>query len=496
MSLDRVRRSCCWVMGLAWPALAAAATWDTRLSVPVSAGHSDNTRLVTDARKESDTFWRIAPGISLSAQAPRWRASVNYAYLLERHLRGDRDGDSQSLTAAMGAELARNLLFVDASAAIAQQRDNVLDNTGFDTTNLQDVYSWTARPALRRDFANRSRAELALAVRGVNATGRNQTGNGLGQRASVVYSTGGMLDAMRLDLSASDDRFEYADEMQNDSHRKHASLRATLTLSRRWLPFAEYGYEQIRDENLIRDPDDRFWRAGFNWNPSARMALQASAGERGLGQTRSLSIQHRLRRVNWSVSYVQEIRDGQQDYVDPESMALFEQLNTGLAQTVPDATERAAVANAFLQRQGLPPVTLLGNRHYLDRNWSVNLGYASVKSRTGMTFYWRDSSVAGLSRIGAVQGAEDHVRQQGATLDWRYQLGRRASVFLAPGYTREQYPSIGLATRSVQLRTGVAYSLGRHVTGTAELRRIDKSASDETREFTENSALLSLIASF
>lgn len=92
MSLDRVRRSCCWVMGLAWPALAAAATWDTRLSVPVSAGHSDNTRLVTDARKESDTFWRIAPGISLSAQAPRWRASVNYAYLLERHLRGDRDG--------------------------------------------------------------------------------------------------------------------------------------------------------------------------------------------------------------------------------------------------------------------------------------------------------------------------------------------------------------------------------------------------------------------
>jgi hypothetical protein len=45
-------------------------------------------------------------------------------------------------------------------------------------------------------------------------------------------------------------------------------------------------------------------------------------------------------------------------------------------------------------------------------------------------------------------------------------------------------------------RLGLSYVLGRHVSGTAEFRRNDRRADDSSRDYTENSILLSLVGTF
>lgn len=473
-------------------------------TVPVSVGYTDNASLASDDKKESESFWRVSPGFTISARAPRWNASATYAYFMEQHSRATNRNDNQQLSAQFGSEVAENLLFLDANASIAQQRENVLDSVGFGNRNLRDVYSWTIRPALRHQFASSLRTELSVAEYGVNATGSNQAGNGIGERINASVSSGGMMDALRLDLSAADDHFTYDHPPQlssrDDTRTQTASARATVTLSQRIMPYAQYGYERIEDVSLLKEPSQTNWRAGVTWIPSNRTSLDANYGKRFFGETWVIDFKHSMRRFNWGVSYIQDIRTGRQDFVNPDSLAIFNALNNNLQTLVPDPAERMSLIGALMQRAGVPPLAVLIDRRYLDRNLTTNIGYSTVKSTTSLGFYWRDSDASKVS-LPTVSAAVptaggDHIRQNGVNLNWIYRAGVRTSVSAGIGGSKEAFPDIGIENRNLFGRLGLSYQLGRHVSGSAEYHRNSRSSSDAAREYTENSILLSLTGSF
>lgn len=481
-----------------------AAEWSSVFSIPVSVGYTDNANLAANDKKQGESFWRMAPGFSIAANAPRWNASVSYAYSLEQRSRDSQHNDSQQLAARFGSELSENLLFLDANASIAQQRENVLDAVGFNGQNLRDVYSWTVRPAMRHQFANTSRAEVAVAEYGVSSSGSNHVGDGHGERATASVSTGGMMDALRLDLSGADDRFYYdqtsTDVQSRDTHSQNATLHATITLSQQFVPYGEYGYERIDDDKLVSQPSHTYWHAGTRWVPSSRTSLDMNYGKRFFGETWVFDLRHSMRRFNWSLSFVQDMRNGRQDFVNPESLAFFNNLNSdsNLRSAVPDAAARAALINLIMQSQGVAPITLLVDRRYIDRNLSTNLGYTTVKSNSTLSVYWRDSDASSVSLPsgGDLPAGGQHLRQKGASLSWNYRLGARTSLNASMGGSKETLVDAGGENRNLFGRIGMAYQLGRHVSGNAEYRRNQRFADDAARDYTENSILLSLVGTF
>lgn len=480
------------------------ADWNAAFAVPVSIGYTDNANLSSDDTKQSESFWRMAPGFTLSTRSPRWNAAVNYAYLYERRSRESQSNESQRLSASTGAELLDNLLYFDANAGITQQRDNVLANVDLDSTrNMQDVYTWSVRPALRRQFANSSTAELAATVRGVHANGSNDSGNGLGRQIRGGVSTGGMFDAVRLGVNAAEDRFRYddvpANALRDETRNSSAGVHADLTVSSQFIPYADYGYQRILDTRLLNQSTNKFWKVGLIWTPSARTRAEASFGRRFFGETRMASLNHRMRRFSWKLAYTQGIRDGQQDFFNPQALAMASLLDSALLLLIPDEAQRDAEVRRLLQQPGMPPLTVLGNRYYLDRNLVTGLSYATVKSVTGLDLFWRDSDSTRISAptaVAAPAAAGEHIRQRGATLSWNYRLGARAGVNVSTGVTEEIFPLIEQESRSRFARGGVNYKLGRHVSSSAEIRRVERTTSDASRDYTANSVVLTLTASF
>jgi uncharacterized protein (PEP-CTERM system associated) len=485
-------------------ALLWAAEINSVITVPLGIGYTDNSGLKPEGQTESDFFWRVSPGLSLQAKGSRWNGALSYAYQYEKHQKDDRGSGSQFLSARFDSEVIDNLFYLNADAAISQVRSNLSAPVGFDSQNSDDVLSWRVMPAINRQFANSSRGGAGLDVYGVKGSGGNTGSDGYGERIYATYSTGGMFDSARFDLSANDDRYYYdyprANAIRDYTLNQSMSARATLLVSRKLTPFASYGYENVEDDTLRRQPSETFWNAGFFWIPSVRTRLDASFGKRFFGDTRNISFTHRARRTNWLLSYVQDLRTGESDVQNPFSVGMFNQLNAALAQQFPDAATRASVVRSVMDSMGLPPTSILVTRNYVDRNLTANVSYSTVKSVFMLNLYARDSDASEVSLPVppslTPQGLGDRLKQAGASVNWNYRLGTKVGLSTMVGFSRESYPDVDEEDDNFFTRLGADYQISRHLSARSELRRIQRGSTDPTREYIENSVLLSLIGSF
>jgi uncharacterized protein (PEP-CTERM system associated) len=90
----------------------------------------------------------------------------------------------------------------------------------------------------------------------------------------------------------------------------------------------------------------------------------------------------------------------------------------------------------------------------------------------------------------------DRLKQAGASVNWNYRLGTKVGLSTMVGFSRESYPDVDEEDDNFFTRLGADYQISRHLSARSELRRIQRGSTDPTREYIENSVLLSLIGSF
>lgn len=482
-----------------------AAEWKSAFTVPVGIGYTDNADLQPDSKKTSDFFWRTAPGFSILANAPRWNTSINYSYLWERHSKDEKHSDNHRLDARFGSELVDNLFFLDANAAISQVRENQLGPIGFETQNLNDVFTWRVQPALKRRFANTSQVVASVAAYGLDASGSLALQSGVGRIVNANYSSGGLMDALRLDLLASDDRFQYdqfpySNAVRDETLKQSASARLTSLMSRTITPYVSYGYENIEDVTLRRQPSESFWNAGFVWLPSVRTKLDANFGKRFFGDTRNIAFTHQARSTRWLLSYVQDLRSGQEDVLVPSSVNIFNQWNASLSSVIPDPIARASVVRALMDSQGISPTSILATRNYVDKKLAASVDYTTPRTSSRLDLFARDSDASEVSvpvPPSAVNGGlGDRTRQKGASLNWNYRMGPKLRFSSVIGLIDESYPDVSISDSNQFVRLGLTYQMSRYISTNSEVRRVQRSSNVDTREYTENSIVLSVIGSF
>ncbi|WP_137938927.1 TIGR03016 family PEP-CTERM system-associated outer membrane protein [Chitinivorax sp. B] len=486
-----------------FPAIANGAAWDVEMRVPTSIGYTDNADLAgSSGERKDDWFLRVQPGFSARAIGSRLKLNTNYAYSHERH-QNDRQGKSgnHQLSSNASLELIDNWLTLNGTAAISQIARDSTSAVGITNSNKDDIRSWSLGPYVHQRFGNALTMDASVVRNGVRSSGRNaRATDGDGTRADLTVVSGLGFNNVNWAFSLQDNRFDYIS--RSDTHDKRGSVRTTLTMSPMLQPYVTWGYEKLKDDLLQSKPSSKYWNAGAIWLPTARTTLDANIGRRYFGNTSSVSFSHRTRASTWRISYVKDLTTSNQDFLIPQVIDTRAFLDSQFKSRYPNDAERAARVNAFMRLNGLGDraeveVPFSTNRRFLDRNLNVSVGLRVSRSDLLLSYQWRDSDAGKVSLPGeGIQDIGEHRRTQTASFTWGLPVGKRTSLSLGTIWSRNQFIDNGLDDRTLTYRAGLNYQIARDLIGAAEVRRTQRDANDDVRDYTENAGLLTVTALF
>lgn len=147
------------------PSHSFAAEWKIEPSLSLKETYSDNIKLAPPGNEKSDFVTQINPGISLTGTGPRLKVNARYGMQnLIYAEESSRNATRHLLNADANAELADDLLFLDAKASISQQNissfgSQTTDNVNI-TDNLSEVRTYSFSPYLINRFGSMASSEL------------------------------------------------------------------------------------------------------------------------------------------------------------------------------------------------------------------------------------------------------------------------------------------------------------------------------------------------
>ena len=213
----------------AWP-----AKWDVVPTVSVIETYTDNVSLVQDALKQNDWVTQVIPGISITATGPQLQFKVNYAPEVVYYAKGTEENQVfQRGNALANAELAKQLLFIDAGASVNQYaislQGPLTTSNIYTTGNRATVKTFFASPYLRRDFGSEIQAEARFTYSVVNSDDNSQLNNSVADRINLRLASGPAYKLLTWDLAYKKETIDYESQGDTDIEVITANARYLIT---------------------------------------------------------------------------------------------------------------------------------------------------------------------------------------------------------------------------------------------------------------------------
>ena len=262
---------------------AWAAKWDIVPTLSVGEIYTDNLSLSPDTSKRSDWVTQVIPGISISAIGAASRFNVSYTPELIYYAQGEADNKVfHRLNAFGNAELAKQLLFVDAGAFVGPEYISLLaplSLSSFNTTgNVATVGKYYVSPFLRRDFGSAVHAEARYTYSVVNSDDPSRVPNSVADRVDLRLNSGPAYKLLVWNIEYRKESINYENQQDIDIEVTSANARRLITPTIGLL--ARVGYEYYRTGIVEPASEGSFWGAGLDWTPTPRTRLAAGAGHR------------------------------------------------------------------------------------------------------------------------------------------------------------------------------------------------------------------------
>lgn len=450
--------------------------------------YSDNSR--ASGSGNGDWIAEVTPAIAVARNQGRLTGSLDAR--LRNVMYGNDSDRNTSFVAMQGRgqlEAVEDVLFVDMGALVSRN-------------NRSDLRGRASQDFLSTDRANQTRIfslgprlhfRLGAGPEGVASYRMNWFDSGAGILSRTVENTRGQLSdphafakvGWALDYSRADTRYDDAadSEVSEEIARATMFLHVSPQLRLRFIA----GHES--NEYSVRSGESSsITGAGFDWNPTPRTGLSATAEDRIFGRSYYLDFSHRRPLSWWNVSYSRDITSSLQTdgsvFDDPAFRSLFD----ALATEVPDPFEREALVR---QQLGYPGIglrdTFVTNNYFLGRTLrgSVSL----VGARNVLTLSVRRSE---RSRLGEPLVSDprddlslfDDVETRSGTVSLSHRLSPAA--MLNASVVRSYSEGSGTSdaeTRRTTLSLGVSSRFGRRTTGSLIYRH---QRADGASDFTEN----------
>jgi uncharacterized protein (PEP-CTERM system associated) len=486
------------VLGMqAAPALAA--DWRFTPTLTLRETYSDNITLAPTGNEKSAFVTEVMPGFSLSGIGRRSQFQATYQARGVTYSNDAGGSNLQNYLNARGTtQLVDDLLFVDGTASITNLSTSPYGPQALDSTyainNRSEVRTYSISPYVRQRYGSLAEAEARYTHQGLSSDAGGFS-NYNSDLLNLRVNSGDAFRVLGWDVTASRRHSSYNALNSVDNDYLNGTLRYKLT--EQFSVTGSAGYERYTYQSINDGPKGASWSVGFDWRPSSRTSLAATAGRRFYGDAYSLNGVHRSRYTTWNVSYNEDITTTQQQLVDSGSISTTAFLDQVFSATIADPTARAQAVEAFIRATNLPatlanPNAGLSNRYFLQKRLqgsvALNTGRSTMlvsvyntlrRPQTGL------SDNAGLFTTSN-QLFIDESRQRGVSGLWNLRLTPLTSMNLNARYFRTTSLLNNRTDDNTLVTLGLSHQLSPKTTGTVELRRYQGSFSQNGTDFREN----------
>jgi uncharacterized protein (PEP-CTERM system associated) len=482
---------------------ASAATWDIAPTLSAGETYTDNLSLSPESSKQSDWVTQVTPAISLAATGAQSRFKVNYALDVTYYARGHQENQVYNrLDAAGHAELAKQLIFVDAGAHIDQYNVSLLAplaTSNVNTTgNSTTVKSFFASPYFRRDFGSDVRGELRLTESVVSSNQTSTLSDSVADRIDLQLKSGPAHRLLAWNVQYARETIDYKNAQDSDTELVTADARRLISPSVGLL--VQAGYEYYRSGEIGPASEGPSWSAGFDWTPSPQTRLRATAGQRFYGDTYLLDFSHRTRLTTWSVGYNENITSTRSEFFVPATTSTAGYLDTLFSSQFPDSLARQKAVEQFIARTGLPPglgapVDFFSTDLFLVKRLQASAGILGAKNvLIGNVFKEsREALIGNLVLPGTGDfAASNTIRQTGTTLLWNWRVTVRNALNLRGAYGRNEFPDIGRIDHLTYIGMGFTRQFQSRLFGSLNYRQQHNDSNQSQFDYTEHAVFASL----
>ncbi len=479
--------------------------WVVTPSLRLGETYTDNVFLSPDASRRSDWITQVIPGISVTANGPRLRLDAFYAPEIVYHAKTEREDDVFHRGNAKGIlEVADELLFLEAGAKVDQYDVSVqgpLTTSNVNITgNRATATTAYVSPYLRRNIGSALQAEARLTYSAWQSDeDRAELPDNTARRVLLQLASGPGHKLLTWDVAYTGESIEYETEQETTSEVLTANARRSITSTVGLL--LQAGYERY-DTGLPESIEDPRYSAGFDWTPTPRTRLAATAGQRLGDETYSFELRHRTRLTNWSVRYAEDVTTSREQFFMPATQSTAGALEQMFLSQYPDPVARQRAVQDFIARTGLPPslgapMNFFSDQLFLQKRWLASVGLQGSRNTLAASAFWELRELVGgtVPPVGDFAASES-VRTTGATLAWGLRLGARNTWNLQAGYSRSEFLDSGQVDDFVNLQVGVSRQFQPRVSGSLAYRLQNKDSTQGGAEYTENAGVASLLVTF
>jgi uncharacterized protein (PEP-CTERM system associated) len=466
---------------------AYAADWTMTPRLDLRETYTDNVTLAPSGSRQSDFVTEISPGVSLSGTGGRLKVNANYSL---QNLIYARDSSRNTLNHQFGgnanAELAKDVLFFDASASIRQQNISLLAPIGIDNTsatgNLTTVSTYSLSPYLVHKFGTFAQADARFTydeVMNDSSAVSDSKSNGV----NLGLHSGSAFNDLSWGANYSKQNISYSSAPDNDTESASATLGYRLTPKFR--VFATDGWERHNYISASGTPEGSFWSAGFGWAPTSRTSIDASYGRRYFGKTYGFNLSHYTSHTTWSAGYSQDITTvralqltllGTVYYYDCGAKGLWKSTDPHFHQT--DCRPLGSVP-VFSQS--------LTDEAFISKRFQGSLGISTGKS--SILF-------SGFNSLRQLQSSATQDRQYGASGSWSWKFAPRTNSNFSANWTRSTFDASGRQDDLWFFTLGLAHQFQPKLHGSLDLRHTQRKSNDSAGDYREEAATAALGMTF
>jgi uncharacterized protein (PEP-CTERM system associated) len=488
------------------PREAAQRSWEIIPALTVSETYTDNVTLTQDALKLSDWVTQVVPEISIARRGPRLQLRLDYTPEFVHYARETgKDDVFHRGNAIFNAELARQLFYLAAGARVDQYNVTLqgplsVNNINV-TGNRATATTAYATPYAKHDFGTAASAEARF------THSRFSTDD-----PRVLESDADRVN-LRLGSVAGEKRstweIAYLKEVITYDLTRQEILSEVLTADAKRLVtssvglLGQVGYE-IYDSGIpgARAEDSR-WRAGFDWTPTPRTRIAATAGERFDEDTYTFELSHRTRLATWSASYSEDITTSRAEFFVPAGTTAAS-LDSLFVSAYPDPAARQRAVQNYVDQTGLPPnlaapVNFYTDQLFLTKRGQVSVALQGARNTVIANLYTDTRSLAFAAAFQPVTGdfaISNNIRQIGGSATWSWRITERNAWNAQAAGARREFLDTGRIDDTTVARLALTRQFQPKLSGSLAYRWQDNKSNQSGLDYTENAVIASIRARF
>ena len=438
-------------------------------SVSLAEMYSDNFELAPKGKTRSNYATVLRPGISGCSVGSRLYTTFDYSAQLIRYASNPpKNKVYNQFKGALKADLYANHLFLDANGKYGQSVIDPMsvystDNVFATTSNRTNVWTSSVSPYWKQSLGALGLATLRYTYGRVVYTDTSLEGSkNWGGSFNLISPSSNPDWSWALNWKSS--RVKH-DGSGNVDYFDSASLQVGYQLFYNLKLLATGGVENdYKPDGTVKRYGSHFWNAGFQW-ANTYSSLKVLYGHRFFGHSWSVDATYNARALRFGMGYT-----------ETPSVNSLQQTEANSVQTTSTTP--------------IVPLNQLQNTSiYVNKRWNANVTYLMSRSQLNVGLfddrkYYRPESLG-----------ED--RTSGGSIGWLWQVSARTKMNAS--FNRERLLSRLTPNSADFMNTaslGLSYSLLTNAELSFVLNRQTRRSYTETNNYTANSALLQLSATF